>query len=321
MHPSGLYEKEICNITTEAIADLDYQERKEKEMRSYLFVPGDSIKKLDKAITSGADVVLIDLEDSVAQSNKQSARETTANFLRAHASTQDRPRLYVRVNALDTELTDDDLHAVIPAGPDGIMLPKSISGHNVTALDVKLQACEAVSGLPQGQIDIIIVATETAASIFNLGTYADTSPRLVAMTWGAEDLSADLGAESNKDEQGNLTSPYRLVRDLCLIGATAAGIQPVDAVYTNYRDLDGLRHEATNARRDGFTGKMAIHPAQIPVINDVFTPDPETVERARKIVEAFKQAGDAGVVGLDGEMLDRPHLRRAEITLTRWKNQ
>ena len=288
-------------------------------MRSYLFVPGDSAKKLQKAITSGADVILIDLEDSVALANKQKARDTTASFLHEHCASSSRPKLFVRVNALDTDLTDDDLHAVIPLAPDGIMLPKSISGQNVTALDVKLQACKAVAGLPHGKVDIIIVATETAASVFNLGSYANSSPRLMAMTWGAEDLSADLGAETNKDEHGTLTSPYRLVRDLCLMGATAAGVQPVDAVYTNFRDLDGLRIEATNARRDGFTGKMAIHPAQVPVINEVFTPSAEAIARAHKIVEAFKQAGHAGVVGLDGEMLDRPHLRRAEITLSRDK--
>ena len=286
-------------------------------MRSYLFVPGDSPKKLEKALSAGADVLLIDLEDSVSLSQKQAAREITATFLEAHIQDAKRPLLYVRVNALDTGLTDDDLAAVIPHQPDGIMLPKSVSGQCITALDVKLQASEAVAGIPLDKIVIMPVATETASSIFNLGTYRGSSPRLSAMTWGAEDLSADLGAEDNRDSDGNLASPFRLVRDLCLIGAVSAEIAPVDCVYTNFRDSDGLKQECIQARRDGFVGKMAIHPAQIAIINEVFTPDADAIEKARRIVESFSQAGDAGVVGIDGEMIDRPHLRRAETTLRR----
>lgn len=288
-------------------------------MRSYLFVPGDSAKKLDKGLGSEADVLLIDLEDSVAATNKEAARKLAADFVSQHCADTHRPRLFVRINALDTGLAEADLASIIPAKPDGIMLPKSVSGMSVSRLDVMMTAQETLAGLPEGDIEIMIVATETASSIFNLGSYKDSSPRLTAMTWGAEDLSADLGAETNKDEAGRLTSPYRLVRDLTLMGAVAAGTQPVDSIYQNFRDLDGLRAEATAARRDGFTGKMAIHPAQVAIINDVFTPDAEAIERAEKIVHAFKQAGDVGVVGLDGEMLDRPHLRRAETTLRRAK--
>lgn len=290
-------------------------------MRSYLFVPGDSEKKLNKGLGSEADVLLIDLEDSVASANKDEARKLAANFVKLHRESINRPRLFVRINALDTGLAEMDLATIIPAGPDGIMLPKSISGHCVSRLDVMMTAREALAGLPEGETEIMIVATETAGSIFNLGSYNNCSPRLAAMTWGAEDLSADLGAETNKDETGRLTSPYRMVRDLTLMGAVAAGAQPVDAIFQNFRDTDGLRLDAKAARRDGFTGKMAIHPAQVPIINEVFTPDEEAIRRAQKVIDAFRQAGDVGVVGLDGDMLDRPHLRRAEITLKRAKLQ
>nr|WP_321444108.1 CoA ester lyase [uncultured Cohaesibacter sp.] len=286
-------------------------------MRSYLFVPGDSPRKMEKALSAGADVILIDLEDSVSLSQKQTARDLTATFLKEQIPTRDRPRIYVRVNALDTELTDNDLDAVVPHRPDGIMLPKSQSGKSITALDVKIRTAEAVAGIPLDQIKIMAVATETASAIFNLGTYGGSSPRLTALTWGAEDLSADLGAERNRDEDGAFTSPFRLVRDLCLMGAVAAEVAPVDGVFINYRDTDGLRQECLEARRDGFVGKMAIHPAQVAIINEVFTPDEAAIEKASRIVESFSQAGDVGVVGIDGEMIDRPHLRRAETTLRR----
>ena len=174
-----------------------------------------------------------------------------------------------------------------------------------------------MAGIPLDQIKIMAVATETASAIFNLGTYGGSSPRLTALTWGAEDLSADLGAERNRDEDGDFTSPFRLVRDLCLMGAVAAEVAPIDGVFINFRDTDGLRQECLEARRDGFVGKMAIHPAQVAIINEVFTPDKAAIEKANRIVESFSQAGDVGVVGIDGEMIDRPHLRRAETTLRR----
>lgn len=289
-------------------------------MRSYLFVPGDSEKKLAKGLGSEADVLLIDLEDSVALPNKTEARKIAANFVKTNRDKKDRPLLFVRVNALDTGLTDEDLAAIVPAGPDGIMVPKTLSGQCITQVDAKVIAQEALAGIPEGSIKLMAVATETASSIFTLGTYSGSSPRLSALTWGAEDLSADLGAETNKDEDGNLTSPYKLVRELCLFGAVAAGVQPVDSIYGNFRDMDGLRAEATNARRDGYTGKMAIHPAQVAIINDVFTPSDEAIDQAKRVIAAFGEAGDVGVVGLDGEMLDRPHLRRAEIVLQRAKS-
>ncbi|WP_186398021.1 CoA ester lyase [Stappia sp. P2PMeth1] len=286
-------------------------------MRSLLFVPGDSERKLEKSLTCGADVLLVDLEDSVAIDAKPRARETAAAFLGAAGQHAGRPRLYVRVNALDTGETDADLDAVMRAAPDGIMLPKSISGMDVQHLCAKLAVHEAEHGLADGATRIIVVATETAASVFNLGTYAGASPRLAGLTWGAEDLSADLGSLGNRTADGRYSGPFWLARNLCLFGAVAADVAPVDTVFTNFRDMDGLRAEALEALNDGFTGKMAIHPAQVPVINEVFTPSPDEIAKARRIFEAFAAAGNPGVVGLDGEMLDRPHLRRAEKILAR----
>lgn len=286
-------------------------------MRSLLFVPGDSPKKLAKGLQSGADVLLIDLEDSVALAAKEAARRCTADFLKEQAGKAKGPRLFVRVNALDTGLTDDDLAAVMAARPDGIMLPKSISGADVEHLSAKLAVQEALNGTEDGATAILVVATETAASVFNLGTYQGRSPRLAGMTWGGEDLSADIGALANRDETGSYTDVYRLARALCLLGATAAETAAIDSVYTNFRDDEGLRLEATAALRDGFSAKMAIHPAQVPVINEVFTPSADDVARARRIVDAFAASGDAGVIGLDGEMLDRPHLKRAQKLLAR----
>lgn len=286
-------------------------------MRSLLFIPADSPKKLDKGLTSGADVLLIDLEDSVAAADKARARVAARAFLKEHAGTANRPRLFVRVNALDTGLIDEDLAVVMAGRPDGIMLPKSISGADIAHVGAKLAVQEAIHELEDGKTEIVAVATETAASVFNLGTYRGASSRLTALTWGGEDLSADLGALANRDENGVFTEIYRLVRALCLMGAVAADALPIDTVFTNYRDTDGLRREALEALRDGFTGKMAIHPAQVPVINEIFTPAQADIDKARRIVDAFAKAGDAGVIGLEGEMLDRPHLRRAEKLLAR----
>ncbi|AVO44585.1 HpcH/HpaI aldolase/citrate lyase family protein [Phreatobacter cathodiphilus] len=286
-------------------------------MRSLLFVPADSEKKLAKGLESGADALILDLEDSVSAANKPLARETARAFLAAHAAATNRPLLMVRVNALDTGLTDDDLAAIVGARPDAIMLPKSESGRDVAHLDAKLTVQEALAGLPDGRITITVVATETAKAIFTLGTYQGASPRLVGLTWGAEDLSADIGAETNRGEDGRHTEPFRLARALCLMGAVAAGAQPIDTVFPAFRDLDGLRRECEEARRDGFTAKMAIHPAQVPVINQVFTPTPEAIAAAQAVVAAFAAEPAAGVVNIGGEMFDRPHLTRAERLLKR----
>jgi citrate lyase subunit beta / citryl-CoA lyase len=286
-------------------------------MRSLLFVPGDSPRKLAKAVESGADVLLVDLEDSVAPEGKVAAREVTREFLAATRPLPGRPLLYVRVNALDTGLADADLDGVMSASPDGVMLPKSVSGMDVQHLAAKLAVREAESGLADGATRIIAIATETAASIFNMGTYAGASHRLAGLTWGAEDLSADLGAETNRQADGSYAEPYRLARTLTLYAACAAEVAPIDSVFTGFRDEAGLRAECEEARRDGFTGKMAIHPAQVPVINDVFTPSPDAVARAQRILALFEENPGAGVIGLDGEMLDRPHIRRAQRVLDR----
>jgi citrate lyase subunit beta / citryl-CoA lyase len=288
-------------------------------MRSALFVPADSEKKLAKGLGSGADAIILDLEDSVAAGRKPVAREMALAFLKEHTSRKDRPLLIVRVNALDTGLTDADLDAVVPGKPDAILLPKAEGGPSVVHLDAKLTAREAIHGIDEGAIKAVVLVTETAASLFACGTYRDCSPRLTGITWGAEDLSADIGAETNRDDNGSFTSPYMLARNLCLFAASAARVQPIDTVYADFRNMDGLRAESIEARRDGFTGKIAIHPAQVAVINEVFTPTREAIETAQAVVAAFAAQPDSGVVGIDGVMYDRPHLTRAQRLLARVK--
>jgi citrate lyase subunit beta/citryl-CoA lyase len=288
-------------------------------MRSLLFVPGDSPRKLDKGMESDADALLIDLEDSIAPQRKAEARATTVAFLRQAQSAKGRPRLYVRVNGFATGLTDDDLDAVVAARPDGVMLPKAEGGAAVAACDAKLAARETRYGLPLGALDIIAIATETAAALFLAGTYAGSSKRLKGLTWGAEDLSAELGAEANRDAQGNFLDPYRLARSLCLAGAAAAQVQAIDTVYVDFRNEAGLRRECEDARRDGFTAKMAIHPAQVAPINAAFTPTPEAIKRAEAVIAAFGENPGAGTVGIGGVMYDRPHLERARQLLARAK--
>jgi citrate lyase subunit beta / citryl-CoA lyase len=286
-------------------------------MRSLLFVPADSAKKLDKAMTSGADAVIVDLEDSIAFDGKARARQSAVAFLKETVAVTSRPTLLVRVNGLYTGLTDDDLDAVAPARPDAIMLPKAEGGASVVHADAKLAVREAKSGLPDGHIKIVALATETAAALFRAGTYAGASKRLSALTWGAEDLSVELGAETNRDSAGRFLDPYRLARALCLAGAAAAEVPAIDTVYVDFRDTDGLRRECEEARRDGFSGKMAIHPAQVPIINELFTPAPEAIARAQAIVDAFAANPGAGTVGVGGVMADQPHLLRAKQLLER----
>src|SRR3954452_6433805 len=286
-------------------------------MRSLLFVPGDSSRKLEKALQAGADALILDLEDSVAFSEKEGARRTTAAFLAEARQAAERPRLFVRVNALSTGLTDADLDGVMAGAPDGIMLPKAVGGPDVAHLGAKLAVREAEHGLDDGGTRIVAIATETAASLFVLGGFAGASRRLAGLAWGAEDLSADLGAEANRDEAGLFTEPFRLARNLMLFAAAAAEVDAIDTVFTNFRDHEGLARECREARRDGFVAKLAIHPAQVPVINEPFTPSAEALAQARAIVEAFAQNPGAGVVGLDGEMIDQPPLKRSERLLRR----
>ena len=278
-------------------------------MRSFLFVPADSEKKLAKGAGSGADALIVDLEDSVALSNKEAARKSAVAYLKTAGRAG--PKLVLRINALDTPFWEADLEAVVPAKPDMIVVPKTISGACVKKVG------DRIDRLGGGDIGIGCVATETAASLFTLGTYAGAHPRLAFLTWGAEDLAAALGARDNKDENGNYTGPYRLARTLTLLGAVAAGVAPIDGIYKDFRDEAGLEAEARAAIRDGFTGKMAIHPAQVAIINQVFTPGEADLAHARAIIEAFEKAGDVGVVALDGVMLDIPHLKQAKALLTR----
>jgi citrate lyase subunit beta/citryl-CoA lyase len=287
-------------------------------MRSFLFVPADSESKLEKAIASGADALILDLEDSISTERKAVARETALAFLKRAPRHDGAPRLYVRVNGLATGLTDDDL-AVVAGRPDGIMLPKAEGGPAVVHLDAKLAVREAQHDLPDSHVRILALATETAKALFLAGTFAGASARLTGLTWGAEDLSAELGAEANRDAEGGFLDPYRLARSLCLAGAAAAEVQAIDTVYVDFRNADGLRRETEGARRDGFTAKMAIHPAQVPVINEVFTPTAAAIAKAQAIVKAFAAEPGAGVVGIDGVMYDRPHLVRARQLLERAK--
>jgi citrate lyase subunit beta/citryl-CoA lyase len=288
-------------------------------MRSLLFVPADGGSKLDKALASGADAVIIDLEDSITPERKESARADAAAFLKEAGVRTTRPRLLVRVNGLATGMIDADLDAVVPARPDAILLPKAEGGASVIHTDAKLTAREAISGLAEGHIKIIAQAIESAAAIFQIGTFGGASGRLIGMTWGPEDLSAEVGAEANRDAEGRLTGPYRLARSLCLFGAAAASVSPIETVYVDFRNLDGLRRDTEEARRDGFSGRLAIHPAQVAIINEVFTPTADALAHARAIVAAFAATPGAGAIGIDGKMYDRPHLVRATRLIARAK--
>jgi citrate lyase subunit beta/citryl-CoA lyase len=286
-------------------------------MRSLLFVPADSEKKLEKGLGSEADCLLIDLEDSVALPAKPQAREIALAYLRDARLRETRPQLYVRVNALDSGLTEADLEIVMQGAPDGILLPKSLSGAHVQQLGGKLAVKEAENNLYDGSTKIIAFATETAGSIFKLGSFAGSSPRLAGLTWGAEDLATDLGVESNRLPDGSYTYPFALARSLTLFAAHAAEVLAIETVYANFRDLEGFRFDCEAGRRDGFVARMAIHPNQVAIINEVFTPSPEAIARAEAIVAAFAADPDAGVTSLDGQMLDRPHLAKARKLLAR----
>jgi len=286
-------------------------------MRSLLFAPADSARKLNKAMSSGADALIIDLEDSIALDSKARARDSAAAFLKDAMANTQRPYLIVRVNGLQTGLTDADLDAITPAKPDAIMLPKAEGGAAIVHAAAKLAVREAQSDLPDSHIKILPIATETAAALFMVGTFAGARARLIGMTWGAEDLSAELGARANRDEQGRFLDPYRLARSLCLAGAAAAAVPAIDTVFVDFRNDAGFRRECEEACRDGFVGKMAIHPAQVPIINEVFTPSADAIAHAQTVVAAFAAAPGAGVVGIGGVMYDRPHLTRAKQLLAR----
>ena len=283
-------------------------------MRSLLFVPGDSEKKLAKSDAIPADVLILDLEDSVASANKDRARGLVCEYLSGRERKPGR-QVWVRMNSIGHAEAGTDLSAIMPARPDGIMLPKTRSPDDVELLGRHVGTYEAEHEIRIGSTRILPVATETPQSLFTLGDYAQCGKRLAGLTWGAEDLSAAVGATSSRDESGNWTEPYRLVRSLCLFAAHAAGVDAIDTLHADFRDLEGLENSCEDARRDGFSGKLAIHPDQVEVINRCFTPSPEEVAQARRVVELFAANPGAGTLALDGNMLDLPHLRQARRIL------
>ena len=281
-------------------------------MRSWLFIPGDSDRKADKAASSGADILIFDLEDSVAASQKDLARKMVADRI----TNADRDwSLWVRVNPFDGGLTFNDLDAVVRPGLAGILLPKPEGGPDVARLADAIASREAAAGIAPGTIRIAPVATETATALFTLGSYAPAHPRLAALTWGAEDLAADIGAATNRGDDGDFTAPYKLVRNLALFAAGAARIPAIDTLHADFRDMEGLERECRTSRRDGFVGRLAIHPAQVEVINRCYTPSEAEIMWAQRIVDAFAANPDAGALGLDGKMIDLPHLVAARKTL------
>lgn len=282
------------------------------KMRSWLFAPGDSDKKMAKAADSAADIALFDLEDAVATENKVLARQMVHDFLASR--TQGRERLWVRINPLDGPYTLLDLAAIMPARPGGIMLPKVYGRQDVDRLDHYLSALEVANGIDEGSTPLIVLVTETAEAMFHTGSYKG-APRVVALTWGAEDLADSIGASDNRNPDGSYGFTYELARSMCLLGAATAGVTAIETIQGDFRDLDGLKARAEKVRRDGYRGMLAIHPAQVDVINAAFTPTAEEIAQAQEIVDIFAKNPGLGAIGYKGGMLDRPYLSRAEQLL------
>ena len=280
--------------------------------RSWLFAPGDSARKMEKATASPADVVIFDLEDAVAEAAKPQARAMIASFLQAQP--EDRSRLWVRINPLQGPHALADLAAVVPHRLGGVMLPKARGRADVDVLDHYLSALEVAAGIERGSTRLIVLVTETAEGMFTTGTYAG-APRVVALTWGAEDLADAIGASENRNPDGSYRFTYELARSFCLLGAAAAGVMAVETIHGDFRDETGLRQRAEQVRRAGYRGMLAIHPSQVDVINQAFTPRPEEIAAAQEIVDLFAANPDAGTIGHRGAMLDRPHLARAQALL------
>jgi len=280
--------------------------------RSWLFAPGDSEKKMQKAAAGPADIVIFDLEDAVTGEEKPAARTMIADFLNSQPGGHE--RLWVRVNPLDGPHTLADLAAIMPARPGGIMLPKARGRADVELLDHYLSALEVANGIEQGWTRVIVLVTEIAEAMFTTGSYAG-APRVVALSWGAEDLADSIGASSNRNADGSYSFTYELARSLCLLGAAAAGVAAIETIQGDFRDLDGLRRRAEKVRRDGYRGMLAIHPAQVDVINEAFTPTEEEIAAAQEIVDLFAANPGVGTIGHKGAMLDRPHLARARLLL------
>lgn len=278
--------------------------------RSWLFVPADSDRKLARALATDADALILDLEDAVTQARKPLARQAAASFLAAHRG-QRRPALWIRINSLASGRGVADVTAVLGGQPAGIVLPKPDSVADVARLDAELAAGEGALGLPVGATRVLAIATETALGVTGLPGYARAPARLAALTWGAEDLAAELGAVANREADGEFRFVYRVVRSLCQLAAAAAGVPVIETLWADFRDQAGLARQARRACEDGFSGMLAIHPDQVAMINQAFTPDAAQVAAARRVMAAFAAAPDQGAVELDGRMLDQPHLRQA----------
>jgi citrate lyase subunit beta/citryl-CoA lyase len=280
--------------------------------RSWLFAPGDSERKMLKASESTADAVIFDLEDAVAEPEKPKARAMVAAFLQS--SSQHCPQLWVRINPIQGRHALADLAAVMPRAPVGIILPKPRGRADAQLLDHYLTAFEAAAGLQIGVTKVMLLATETPESMLAIGSYAGV-PRLAAMSWGAEDLATALGASDNRGDYSGYDFTYELARSLCLVGAAAAGVPAIETIHGDFRDEAGLRKRAQQVRRAGYRGMLAIHPSQVDVINEAFTPSAEEIAAAQEIVDAFAANPGAGTIGHKGAMLDRPHLVRAQALL------
>ena len=283
-------------------------------LKSMLFVPGDSEKKMTKAQGTRASALILDLEDAVSIERIDIARAMTRDYLASHAD-RARQQVWVRVNPLSTPLSLPDLAAVVGAAPDGIVLPKVESVQDIVRLDHYLSALEQRDGVAPGTVRIIPVATETPQAVFALGNYRGSSPRLAGLTWGAEDLSTAVGASTNRGDDGEFEFTYQVARSLCLLGAHAAGVQAIDTLSVDFRDSERLEREVRASRRAGFSGKIAIHPDQVDIINTGYSPDEDELRHARAVIEAFEKAGGAGTVQLDGKMIDKPHLVQARRVL------
>jgi citrate lyase subunit beta/citryl-CoA lyase len=283
-------------------------------LKSLLFVPGDSEKKLTKAAGSAASALILDLEDAVSLDRIEIARGMVTEYLRGRADRK-RQQLWVRINPLPTAMSMPDLIAAVKGAADGILLPKVESGKDILALDHYITALEQREGVAPGSIRIMAVSTETPQALFAFDSYRNVSPRLAGLTWGAEDLSTAIGASTNRVDGGEYEFTYQLARSMCLLGANAAGVQAIDTLTPDFRDRERLQREVRASRRAGFTGKIAIHPDQVDLINQGYMPDDEEVRHANAVVDAFERAGGAGAVQLEGKMLDKPHLTQARRVL------
>ena len=283
-------------------------------IRSFLFVPADSERKLLKASDSGADALILDLEDAVAADARPRARGLAREYLAGKKNAGNK-NIWVRINPFDSDDAKADIEAVMPSAPTGIVLPKPASAATAIALAETLTACEEEHGIEAQSTKILPLCTEQAAAIFTLQSYIGATSRLAGLSWGAEDLSADVGATTHRDAAGNWLPTYELARSLCLLAATAAEVAAIDTVFTDFRNTEGLRNYASNARRDGFSGMLAIHPAQIEIINAAFMPSEKEIQEARRIVALFADNPGAGAIGMDGRMIDRPHLLQAQRLL------